>query len=172
MQLRRIISVLVILTVALAPTLARAGKDEELAKFEIRKFRFRRHNTKNFERLVIQFTGKNQAGPKPSVKIIAPTTGKEATIEIGNANLVGAIPEALINDSYVSRSHFLGPVSINTDGPEAGFTIRTFLKAPVGVDAFWLEHPDRLVLDVFPRALRAWPVESPKEIGTIEMWQV
>lgn len=120
-----------------------------MPRVEIKKFRFRRHNKKNFERLVIEFSSKDQGGA-PQITTLPSSNGKEASIQIERVALVGAIPESLINDSYVAKSKFLGPVSINTDGPVKGFVIRTFLKEPVGVDAFWLEHPGRLVLDVFP----------------------
>lgn len=117
-------------------------------RVEIKKFRFRRHNKKNFERLVIEFGDRD--GAQPVITTVPTLNGKEANIQIERVALVGAIPEALINESYVSRSKFLGPVSINTDGPVRGFVIRTFLKEPVNVDAFWLTKPGRLVLDVFP----------------------
>lgn len=120
-----------------------------MPRVEIKKFRFRRHNKKNFERLVIEFLDKDHGG-SPRITTLPSSSGKEASIQIENVSLVGAIPESLINDSYVSKSRFLGPVSINTDGPVKGFVIRTFLKEPVGVDAFWLDRPGRLVLDVFP----------------------
>jgi len=136
-----------LLTLNLGPTFSFA--DESSSKLEIRKFRFSRNTRKNFERLVIEFSEKG-SGAKPSLRTVPLNGGNEATVEIGETALVGAIPEALINDSYVARSSFLGPISINTDGPVSGFTIRTFLKQSVAVDAFWLEHPARLVLDVFP----------------------
>ncbi len=154
------IACVIALSMALVSTSGWATPDEgAFAKFEIKKFRFRRNSGKNFERLVIEFA-KKSGNSRPVVRIDAPNTGKDATIEIDQASLVGAIPEALINDSYVPRSHFLGPVSINTDGPSSGFTIRTFLKSPVSVDAFWLDHPARLVLDVFP-------ANSPRVAGRV-----
>lgn len=144
-------SALIIVSGALTllPPAYGSEKDDNLPRVEIKKFRFRRHNKKNFERLVIEFNEKD-ADRLPHITTVPAVNGKEASIQIERVSLVGAIPEALINDSYVSRSKFLGPVSISTDGPVKGFVIRTFLKEPVGVDAFWLAKPGRLVLDVFP----------------------
>jgi hypothetical protein len=146
----RFIAIVIPVLMMFAPASEGAGT-VDATRYEIKKFRFRRAKQRDFERLVVEFGEKGPAAKPPTVRVdTAGNGGKEATISIGPANLVGAIPEALINDSYVPKSAFLGPISINTDGPTAGFTLRTFLKETVAVDAFWLEHPNRLVLDVFP----------------------
>lgn len=160
--MNRLPTILMVALIALGGLYAQGSTNDESgpdSKLEIKKFRFRRHNRKNFERLVIEFVQKGGGGV-PDVKTNASMSGKEATILFERALLVGSIPEALINDSYVAKSRFLGPISINTDGPTPGFTIRTFLKEPVGVDAFWLNHPARLVLDVFPS-------DSPRVEGRV-----
>ena len=145
-----ILCVLILSVFILVPAVHSAAPDDA-PRYEIRKFRFRSHKHKDFERLVVEFKQKGSPSNEiPNVRIDGGTTGKEANIIIEQATLVGAIPEALINDSYVTKSDFLGPISINTDGPTTGFSLRTFLKEPVSVDAFWLNNPSRLVLDVFP----------------------
>lgn len=146
-----------ILSLVVAMALLGAGSSREgLAvepgdgpRLEIKKFRFKRHSKKNFERLVVEFSSKGGYA-NPNLRTDTPVSGREATVFLDNVALVGAIPEVLINESYVPKSKLLGPVSINTDGPTPGFSVRTFLKEPVGFDAFWLASPPRLVLDVFP----------------------
>jgi hypothetical protein len=71
---------------------------------------------------------------------------------VSQASLVGAIPESAINDSYVKKSQYFGPISINSDST-SGFDIRTFIKQSHSiVDAFWLEKPSRLIVDVFTKS--------------------
>jgi hypothetical protein len=129
---------------------AAAPSDVSTTKLEVKKFRFGGRHKKHSERLVVEFIEKEVGKNKPTLKIVPNSSGKEATLYIDQATLVGAIPEALINDSYVSRSKYLGPVSINTEGGGTGFSVRTFLKQAVTLDAYLLEHPMRLVLDVSP----------------------
>lgn len=138
-----------------APCLAMDGHEavndeSNVSKVEIKKFRFRKSHKKNFERLVIEFSSKSKWAGAPIIKAAPSATGRESEVLLEKINLIGAIPEALINDSYVPKSKFLGPVSINTDSPQDGFHIRAFLKQPVRLDAFWLENPKRLVVDAFP----------------------
>jgi hypothetical protein len=129
---------------------APSGEDSRGPRLEIKKFRFSRHKRRNYERLVIEFAAKGNLADHPQVKINSGAGDREASIHIEPGELVGAIPESLINDSYVPKSRFLGPISFNTDGPSPGFEIRTYLKEKVSVEAMWLQHPARLVLDVFP----------------------
>ena len=87
----------------------------------------------------------------PNIRLIPDKLGKETTVQVSKATLVGAIPESSMNDSYAKKSHYFGPVSINTD-TTAGFEIRTFIKQSHSiVDAFWLQNPSRLIVDVFPK---------------------
>lgn len=121
------------------------------SQVQIKKFRFHHHNALNFERLVIEFANRGNGG-NAHVRLAPSGNGKETMIGIDRVNLVGAIPESAINDAYTKESHFFGPVSINNDNPNAGFTIRTFVKNPhTMVDAFWLESPSRLIVDVYPK---------------------
>lgn len=123
----------------------------EPSQVQIKKFRFHSHHALNFERLVIEFG--NRGGNGAAKVRMAPTgNGKETVVGVERVALVGAIPEAAINDAYSRESHFFGPIAINNDNPNAGFTIRTFVKNPNAmVDAFWLENPSRLILDVYPK---------------------
>jgi hypothetical protein len=75
--------------------------------------------------------------------------------------LMGAIPEALINDAYMKKSHYLGALSVNSDNPASGFALRTSLKNPrAKIRAFWLANRPRLVIDArFEKAA----VKSSKE---------
>ncbi|MCB0403982.1 MAG: hypothetical protein KDD51_04300 [Bdellovibrionales bacterium] len=114
----------------------------------LKHFRFGKHKTQDFERLVIHFGGNR---PDPRVQIAANPNRKEATVSLENVQLVGAIPESAINDSYVTKSRYLGPISINTDDPNRATTLRVFLKEnTLKFDAFWLQNPARLVVDAFP----------------------
>ena len=108
------------------------------AQFELENFRFSPH--KGFERLVLQF----KYGPKKPPELKLKHEGQAFTIEVDKANLVGAIPEAAINET--SRlARFLGPVTIETEG---GFNIGVALKGSGSkARAFWLENPHRLVID-------------------------
>ncbi|NBT59444.1 hypothetical protein EBT16_11735, partial [bacterium] len=57
-----------------------------------------------------------------------------------------------INESLQKIRKWLGPLSINSDMPKNGFSLRTLLKNPEAqVDAFWLAQPTRLVVDVYPK---------------------
>lgn len=118
-------------------------------KVEIKSFRFRKYPSQNFERLILEFNSQNFM-ETPVIRVTPSPSGNESLVAVDAVQMVGAIPESQINDSYTAKSKFLGPVSINTDGPEVGFNIRTFLKAPVMLDAFWAKNPNRLVLDAFP----------------------
>src|SRR5687768_6859128 len=95
-------------------------------EFEIKSYRFNHHENLNFERLVLEFKTKGHLAQIPSVRAVPSSSGKETVIHVGKIVLVGAIPEASINDSYTRKSSFIGPVSLNTD-TGSGFSIRTFL---------------------------------------------
>lgn len=131
----------------------------ENAQLEIKKFRFNQHNELVFERLVLEFASKGGGHHTPSIRLAPSASGKETLISVDRVTLVGAIPESTINDSYSKKSRFFGPVSISTDNPTAGFTIRTFVKTSQAVvDSFWLEKPHRLIVDVYPKS-------SPRAAG-------
>lgn len=116
----------------------------------IKKFRFQNHSSAAFERLVLEFDG-DSVNEFPEVKISEIDGKKEAQITIRNVQLVGAIPENLINDSYRGHSRATGPISIIPDMPQNGFSLRTLIKRTNHqLDAFWLANPNRLVVDVFP----------------------
>ena len=129
---------------------------------EVKDYRFRKHSSQKYERLVLEFAQQNVKGPE--VKLTQAGSGGDASIEMSHSSLVGAIPEASINESYVSGSQYLGPISVSTDTPEGGFTIRTYLKSPnIKLDAFWLSSPSRLVIDAFPHnSPRAHGLSAPK----------
>lgn len=120
-------------------------------ELQIQKFRFNRHVKLGFERLVIEFATKGPIKVAPTIRLVPDSAGKETTIHVSQASLMGAIPESAINDSYVKKSQYFGPISINSDSSN-GFDIRTFIKQSHSiVDAFWLEKPSRLIVDVFPK---------------------
>ena len=137
-----------IFILAITPFFAFSDDDAQL---QIKKFRFNRHVKLGFERLVIEFSNKAPGKVVPNIRLIPDKLGKETTVQVSKATLVGAIPESSMNDSYAKKSHYFGPVSINTD-TTAGFEIRTFIKQSHSiVDAFWLQNPSRLIVDVFPK---------------------
>ncbi len=93
------------------------------------------------------------------VKLSLNPTGKYANISLENVALVGAIPEAAIQDAYLYKSQYIGPVTINTDDPSAPVTMKVLFKRNnINAEAFWLNGPARLVLDVFPNY-------SPRAMG-------
>lgn len=119
----------------------------DTGKYEISKYRFSKKSGKSGERLVIEFSTKNK-GSKPQVKTQFNSSNKSVAIHIDNASLMGAIPEAMINDTYLPKSNYLGNLNINTDDKES-FHLKVALKNSVkDVDAFWLDSPARLVLDI------------------------
>jgi len=121
------------------------------AEFQIKKFRFNRHLKLGFERLVLEFSSKGGSKESPTIRLVPDNLGKETTIHVSKASLVGAIPESSINEAYTKKSQYFGPISINTD-TTAGFEVRTFTKQSRSiVDAFWLQNPPRLIVDVFPK---------------------
>jgi hypothetical protein len=137
-----------IILVSLSSLLAAEEAGTEL---QIKKFRFNRHNKLRFERLVIEFSSKLPSKEIPTLRLIPDKSGKETIIHINKASLIGAIPESAINESYTNKSQYFGPISINTD-TSSGFDIRTFIKQSHSlVDAFWLEKPARLIVDVYPK---------------------
>ncbi|MFM8316453.1 MAG: hypothetical protein ACKOA8_19405, partial [Deltaproteobacteria bacterium] len=139
-----------ILIVCFTGTSLFASSDE--VELQIKKFRFNRHMKLGFERLVIEFSSKANGKSTPVIRILPDKSGKETTVHVSQASLVGAIPESAINDSYVKKSQYFGPISINSDST-SGFDIRTFIKQSHSiVDAFWLEKPSRLIVDVFTKS--------------------
>lgn len=145
--MRNLKSILVLCLVSTALFASSSGENE----MQIQKFRFNRHVKLGFERLVIEFANKGISKSAPTIRLVPDNSGKETTIHVSQANLVGAIPEASINESYIKKSQYFGPVSISSDSSN-GFEIRTFIKQSHSiVDAFWLEKPSRLIVDVFPK---------------------
>ncbi len=136
-----------------------AAKPEAMGeKGEIKRFRFQRHGKQEFERLVMEFEGKGLGKGNASVKVTPQATEKNVLITVDKFTLVGAIPEAAMNESFTGRSKYLGPLAINTDTPNT-ISIKASLKEQqIQVDAFWLSNPSRLVVDAFPAS-------SPRAAG-------
>jgi len=130
------------------------------ARLEIKSYRFHRHG-QEFERLVLEFTG---AMKKPEIKISE--AGEHASlITIEKAGLSGAIPEAAINDTFSTKASYLHAISIESETPSAGFSLKAEMKGEGSqLDAFWLNSPPRLVMDFFPqtspRATNRHPAET------------
>jgi hypothetical protein len=128
-----------------------ASGDDGESKYEIEKYRFSKDHDQ-FERLVFQLRV-DGAGAKAPAIVVKQNSGKEETealVSVLYVSLVGAIPEATINESFSSKSQLLGPLTILSD-PKSGFTLRINLKkGNTKLDAFWLQSPSRLVMDVFP----------------------
>lgn len=135
-------------------------------ELEIKTYRFRHNQSSLSERLVLEFA-KPANAIKPNVKVTGEPNSGESTVQVTPATLTGAIPEAAINDSYVATSQYLGGITVSTDNPQGGFTVRTFTKMPeVKVDAFWLSQPNRLVIEAYlPNGKRSARVE-PKQRPT------
>lgn len=120
--------------------------------YQIKKFRFSRHDKQRFERLVLEFAARGDFEKGPSVRLVPNESDSEVTIRVSDAAITGSIPESAINESYANKSRLLGPISLNTDDPSEGFTVKTFFKdSGLTADAFWLESPYRLIIDVYPK---------------------
>jgi len=119
-------------------------------KGEIKRFRFQRHVKHDFERLVMEFSGESTGGVTPSVRVTAQPNEKNVQVSIENFTLVGAIPEAAMNESFATQSKYLGSLAINTDKANSLFIKANLKDEKSQVDAFWLENPARLVIDSFP----------------------
>lgn len=158
--MNRVFKIFLIITVAFCGAMTTEEVHaSEKAELEISGFRFGEHSISQFERLVLEFKNRSSSKMPPSVKLVPHPSGKETTIYLENGNLVGAIPEAAINDSYAKESKYLGPLSINMDNPALGASLRVFHKGQdLKLDAFWLQKPDRLVVD-------AYPEHSPRSKG-------
>jgi len=136
----------------------------------MKKFRFRKHSSANFERLVLEFSGP-AVQEEVELKTNKVGTEQDVSMVVRNAQLIGAVPESTINESLQGSRKWMGPLSINTDMPKNGFSLRTLLKnSEAQVDAFWLSQPTRLVVDVFPksspRAHSRNPVEAHREVAS------
>jgi len=140
---------------------------------EIAKFRFKHHKKHNFERLVLEFKTKERHIGAPKIELTPSQNNLEAAINISGVTLIGAIPESPINDSYQNKSQFFGPIAINIDNPSVGFSVRASLRKPhTFVDAFWLQYPNRLVIDVFPaNSLRTAGPNIVNEVATMKIPQ-
>lgn len=137
----------------LTSTVAALGAD----KGEIKRFRFQRHAKQDFERLVMEFGG-NGKGATPNVKVTPQSAEKNVQIAVEGFSLVGAIPEAAMNESFGRRSKYLGSLALNTDKANSLFIKANLKDSKVQIDAFWLDSPSRLVVDAFPAS-------SPRAAG-------
>ncbi|MFM8269668.1 MAG: hypothetical protein ACKN9V_05705 [Pseudomonadota bacterium] len=136
----------------------------------MKKFRFTKHSSANFERLVLEFSGPEV---KEDVEIKESMVGadKDISIAFRNAQLVGAVPENTLNESLKGSRKWFGPLSFSMDMPKNGFSLRTLLNNPEAkVDAFWLANPTRLVVDVFaqnsPRANSRDVLEAKRSVAS------
>lgn len=121
-------------------------------RLEIRKYRFFHDTRLQRERLVLEFERRDfYHESKPRVTFEA-LSSQEIIVRLENAVLMGAIPESLINDSYVHQSKFMGPISMDDRSMSSGLAMKMNLKDfDLGYKAEWLSSPARLVIDVFPK---------------------
>jgi len=118
----------------------------------IKKFRFRHHNDSKFERMVVEFSGPSVNVPVEIKTNKATSRERDLSLSMSDVQLVGAIPESAINESFQTKREWSGPLSFVVDTPKNGFSIRTLLKGnEKELDAFWLSEPTRLVIDVYPK---------------------
>lgn len=145
------------------------------SELTLSKFRFQKHRAAGFERLVFEFSGPAVKEEVEMKQNSSATSGssKDMSVILNNVRLVGNIPESKMNESYRSRSEFVGPVSFNTATPKEGFSLRTLVKnKDYEVDAFWLDNPTRLTVDVFPksapRASSRTVLEKTRTLASVE----
>ena len=125
-----------------------------LAQTEInlKKFRLKPGTSQDFERMVLEFSGPS-VDEEVKVKKVSSAVEQDVSIQVSNVQWMGAIPESQMNETFENKRQFMGPLVINTDIPQNGFTLRLLVKNPDHeVDAFWLSKPTRLVVDVFPKS--------------------
>lgn len=133
------------------------------SELSISKFRFTRFDSSQFERLVIEFSGPS-ISEEVEVKKNEKDNQKDITLLLKNISIVGSIPEANMNASYRDKKKWTGPLSFNTDPDQKSVSIRTMLSsADNELDAFWLNQPTRLVIDVYPKGS---PRAQSREIGS------
>lgn len=125
-----------------------ASADVTTPALEIKEYRFQRHPRHGYDRLVLEFYRRDSnSSAEPTVQV-SRESATTSTITIQNAVLVGAIPESLINDSFVGKSKYLGPISVNMETTGDSFSLRGELKtSSATLKAFWLANPSRLVID-------------------------
>ncbi len=136
-----------LICLSLTAKAAESTKMEEAPAYEIHKYRFNPKKKGGAERFVIQFKEKGSPIGLPEVKVVK-DSATEAMIEVKNAPLVGAIPEAAMSDSVVKKSRFVNQITMNTDSPAGGFSLRSGLKTEAVVKASWATKPSRLVIDI------------------------
>ncbi|NDD04814.1 MAG: hypothetical protein EB078_07900 [Proteobacteria bacterium] len=121
-------------------------------ELSVTKFRFQKYVEEGFERLVIEFSGSTvskEVVVKPNASSLS---GRDLSLVVTGATLVGAIPESSINESYLEKQSMMGPLAFDTESPKNGFSIRTLIKNKQHeIDAFWLANPTRLTIDVFKK---------------------
>lgn len=118
----------------------------------IKKFRFQHHHQSKFERMVVEFSGPAVNVPVEVKTNKATSRERDLSLSMADVQLVGAIPESAINESFQNMRDWSGPLSFSVDTPKNGFSVRTLLKGnEKELDAFWLSEPTRLVIDVFPK---------------------
>lgn len=124
-----------------------AGPPKSPTQMGMKTFRFQAHKSFSFDRLVFEFTRPDATVRPPSVK--TQSNGRSVKIVVENTTVMSPISENAVNESFHSRGKFLGTISFNQD--ERNFTVGANLRdANYIADAFWLDNPGRLVIDVFP----------------------
>jgi hypothetical protein len=93
-------------------------------RLEIRKYRFFHDTRLQRERLVLEFERRDfyhESKPRVSFEALS---SQEIIVKLENAVLMGAIPESLINDSYVHQSKFMGPISMDDRSMSSGLAMK------------------------------------------------
>lgn len=124
----------------------------------LQQYRFQKHAGQDFERLVLQFDDvKAVKGRKVSTSF--PLDGGNTTIvEVTNLSVNKNIPVNFMDTFKNKKSKYLTSVNFNINEGNAFATKLGLDSSDTVVDAFWLENPSRLVIDVFPK-------NSPRSAG-------
>ena len=94
----------------------------------IKKFRFQHHHQSKFERMVVEFSGPAVNVPVEVKTNKATSRERDLSLSMADVQLVGAIPESAINESFQNMREWSGPLSFSVDTPKNGFSVRTLLK--------------------------------------------
>ena len=113
--------------------------------------RFLYHSKNDFERFVLEFTGKRSQTPEPEIGL--QPMGQEFAVEVKKIPLLEDIPEKELTKAFLAQSRYLGEVKALRRNDRISLNI-SLKKSSAAIEVFWLNSPPRLVFDVFGDANR------------------
>lgn len=108
--------------------------------------RFLYHPKTDYERFVLEFSGKRSQSPVPEISL--QQSGTTFTVEVKKLSLLEDIPEQPLVQAYSSQSRYLGEVRSLRRNETLTVSLAV-KKNTATIEVFWLNSPPRLVFDVF-----------------------